>query len=162
MTSRIVRIVLMLGWIPTLALVLDTRWSAHAELAAQGRTPVKITRIYTGPDGKTKAEEFEVPLKAQSNHTDLAPAIPAKSLQFRRTSKDYFIDWHPAPTRQFVITLSGESEVELEGGKKLRLAPGHILLAEDTTGQGHISRAVGSGDRISLFVPLADNATVPR
>jgi len=156
------RAVLTLGWIPTLGLVLAAPWTARTEMAAQSKTPVKITRIYTGPDGKTKAEEFEVPLKPQGRGTDLAPAIAAKSIQFRRTTQDYFIDWHPAPTRQFVITLSGESEIELEGGKKLRLGPGNILLAEDTTGQGHISRAVGSGDRISLFVPLADNATVPR
>ena len=55
-----------------------------------------------------------------------------------------------------MITLSGESEVELGDGTKIRLYPGHILLAEDTTGQGHISRAVGSEDRISLFIPLAE------
>jgi hypothetical protein len=61
-----------------------------------------------------------------------------------------------------VVTLSGESEVELEGGRKVRLGPGHILLAEDTTGQGHISRAVGGQDRLSLFIPLADGAVVPR
>jgi hypothetical protein len=61
-----------------------------------------------------------------------------------------------------VITLSGESEVELDGGRKIRLGPGNILLAEDTTGQGHISRAVGTGDRISLFIPIADGATPPR
>ncbi len=47
-----------------------------------------------------------------------------------------------------MITLSGESEVELDGGRKIRLGPGNILLAEDTTGQGHISRAIGTGDRI--------------
>jgi hypothetical protein len=61
-----------------------------------------------------------------------------------------------------VITLSGESEIELEGGRKLRLGPGHILLAEDTTGQGHISRAIGSSERLSLFIPLADGAVAPR
>lgn len=164
MMKTTLRAVLTLGWIPTLALVLGGPWAGRSDVAAQAKTPVKITRIYTGPDGKTKAEEFEIPLKpqGQGRGTELAPAIAAKSVQFRRTNQDYFIDWHPAPTRQFVITLSGESEIELEGGKKLRLGPGHILLAEDTTGQGHISRAAGKGDRISLFVPLADNATIPR
>ena len=53
-------------------------------------------------------------------------------------------------------------EIELEGGRKLRLGPGHILLAEDTTGQGHISRASGSQDRLSLFITLADGAKPPR
>jgi hypothetical protein len=85
-----------------------------------------------------------------------------KGLQFRRTNQDYNLDWHTAPQRQYVVTLSGESEIELEGGRKLRLGPGHILLAEDTTGQGHISRAVGSADRISLFIQLADGARTPR
>ena len=61
-----------------------------------------------------------------------------------------------APRRQYVITLSGESEVELGDGTKIRLHPGHILLAEDVDGQGHISRALGSGDRISIFLPLAE------
>jgi hypothetical protein len=36
------------------------------------------------------------------------------------------------------------------------LTPGHILLAEDTTGRGHISRGLGSEDRLSLFITLAD------
>jgi hypothetical protein len=52
--------------------------------------------------------------------------------------------------------------VELEGGRKLRLGPGHILLAEDTTGKGHISRAVGGADRLSLFITLADGTQTPR
>jgi quercetin dioxygenase-like cupin family protein len=92
----------------------------------------------------------------------LSATVPVKTLQFRRTNKDYDLDWHPAPSRQYVVTLSGESEIELDGGRKLRLGPGHILLAEDTTGQGHISRAIGSGDRISIFIPLADRAVPPR
>jgi len=154
--------VLVLGWIPTLAVVTGSRWIAGEPMLAQGRSPIKVTRLYTGPDGKTKAEEYEIPLKPQSRGTELSATVAVTSLQFRRTNQDYNLDWHPAPSRQYVITLSGESEVELEGGKKILLGPGHILLAEDTTGQGHISRAVGSKDRISLFIPLADGATPPR
>ena len=86
----------------------------------------------------------------------LSERIDVTSLQFRRTSTAYDLPFHTAPRRQYVITLSGESEVEFGDGTKIRLYPGHILLAEDTTGQGHISRSVGSADRISLFIPLAD------
>jgi hypothetical protein len=154
--------ILALGWIPTLVFATGAAQSNPPRVLAPGRTPVKVTRLYTGPDGKTKVEEFEIPLKPQGRGTELAPVVPATGVQFRRTNQDYNLDWHPAPARQFVVTLSGESEVELEGGRKIRLGPGHILLAEDTTGQGHISRAVGGQDRISLFIPLADGATVPR
>jgi hypothetical protein len=147
--------VLALGWIPTLALLC-------VPLLAQRHAPVTVTRLYTGADGKTHVEEYEVPLKAQGRGTELSDAVGVKDLQFRRTNHDYNLDWHPAPRRQFVVTLSGESEIELDGGRKIRLGPGHILLAEDTTGQGHISRAVGSEERISLFITLADNAKPPR
>jgi hypothetical protein len=46
------------------------------------------------------------------------------SVQFRRTSPEYFIDWHTAPRRQYVITLAGESEVELGDGDEGPTAPG--------------------------------------
>ena len=160
--KKLLTAVLILGWIPTLALVTGARWLGGEPLLGQARTPVKVTRLYTGPDGKTKAEEYEIPLKPQGRGTELSATVAVTNLQFRRTNQDYYLDWHTAPRRQYVVTLSGESEVELEGGKKLRLGPGHILLAEDTTGQGHISRAVGSKDRVSLFIPIADGATTPR
>jgi hypothetical protein len=153
---------LVLGWIPTLAVAGGARWMAGGSLIAALRTPMKVTRLYTGPDGKTKVEEYEVPLKPQGRGTELSETVAVENLQFRRTNQDYNLDWHPAPRRQFVVTLSGESEIELEGGRKLRLGPGHILLAEDTTGQGHISRAIGTEERLSLFITLADGAKAPR
>ena len=152
---RIALVTAALGWAPTLALVA-VHWTGEAHAGAQERTPIKVTRIYTGEDGKTHAEEYDVPLRTRRGATELSEPIDVTSVQFRRTSPDYFIDWHTAPRRQFVITLSGESEVVIGDGTAVRLHPGHILLAEDTTGQGHISRAVGSEDRISLFLPLAE------
>jgi hypothetical protein len=119
--------VLMLGWIPTLAVVAGARWTEV--LFAQGKTPLKVTRIYTGPDGKTKAEEVALPMKPRDAGSELTGSIPVTSLQFRHTNAAYNVDWHPAPRRQLVITLSGESEIELEGGKTMRFGPGHILLA---------------------------------
>jgi mannose-6-phosphate isomerase-like protein (cupin superfamily) len=154
--------VLVLGWIPTLAVVGGARWFNGESAFAQSRAPMKVTRLYTGADGKTKVEEYEVPLKPQGRGTELSDTVAVESLQFRRTNQDYNLDWHPAPRRQYVVTLSGESEIELEGGRKLRLGPGHILLAEDTTGQGHISRAIGKQDRLSLFITLAGGAKPPR
>ena len=154
--------VLVLGWIPTLVVVTGVRWITGESVFAQGRTPVQVTRIYTGPDGKTRAEDFEIPLKPRDRGSDLSESVAVTSVQVRRTNENYFLDWHPAGRRQLVVTISGESEIELEGGRKIRLRPGHILLAEDTTGQGHISRAVGSKDRTSLDIALAEGATLPR
>jgi len=123
--------------------------------AAQKRTPITVTRIFTGPDNQTHAEEITVKMMPGGRSGELSEMLKATGLQFRRTPPNYFVDWHPAPQRQYVITLSGRGEIELVGGKKIPLGPGHILLAEDVTGKGHISRGVGSEDRISLFIPLA-------
>ena len=164
MANKGFRRALVLGGLPALCLAAGfglgvaagARWFDAPAASAQERTPVRVTRIYTGEDGQTHAEEYDVPLTSARGATELSDPVAVTSVRFRRTSPDYFIDWHTAPRRQYVITLAGESEVEIGDGTKIRLHPGHILLAEDTAGQGHISRAVGSDDRISIFLPLAE------
>jgi hypothetical protein len=141
-----------------LALGFVAVWAARADddfVVAQRRTPVKITRIFTGPDGQTHAEEIDSKLAPGGSSGEVSETIKVAGLQFRRTPPNYFYDWHTAPRRQYVVTLQGRGEIELTGGKKIPLEPGHILLAEDTTGKGHISRGVGTEDRISLFIHLA-------
>ena len=147
---------LLLGWVPTL--FITGYWITQVDTAeaAAARKPIMVSRIYTGEDGQTHVEEYEIPLSQQreGSATDLSAIQAVESIQFRRTSPEYYLPFHNAPRRQYVITLSGESEVEFGDGTKLRLYPGHILLAEDTEGQGHISRALGDEDRLSIFVPL--------
>ena len=153
---------LILGWIPTLAVVAGSRWIAGEPVLAQAKTPVKVTRIFTDQNGRTQVEEFELPLKPRDKGSDISAAVQLTTLQVRRTTPEYFLDWHPASRRQLVVTLAGESEIELEGGRKIRTGPGHILLAEDVTGKGHISRAVPGKDRIAFDIGLAEGATLSR
>src|SRR5207248_2582066 len=65
-------------------------------------------------------------------------------------------DFHNAPRRQFVITLSGRGEVETSDGKKVELGPGSIDLVEDTTGKGHITRDLAPDGRVTVTIPLTD------
>ena len=78
----------------------------------------------------------------------------ARSLSFRRAPAGRFVDWHPAPRAQFIITLHGEQEIEMSDGEKRLIGPGDILLAADTEGKGHIMRGVGSEERLSVTIPL--------
>lgn len=113
-------------------------------------------RIYAGPDGESHFEDVDVPLQAGGGQSDLSALIPATGVMFRRSPSDQYIDWHPAPRRQFVITLAGEAEVEASDGEVRRIGPGTVMLAEDITGKGHITRGVGTADRLSIFVPLPE------
>ena len=150
---RILSGLLVLGWIPTLLVVGGARWFSATPAAAEP-TPVKVTRMFTGPDGKTHAEEIQIPLGAARGASERSETIDVTGIQFVRTSSAYDLDWHTAPRRQYVVTVSGESEVIIGDGSKIRLYPGHIMLAEDTTGQGHISKAVAGKDRVSIFIPI--------
>ena len=129
-------------------------WMAHTDrdvVVAQTRKPIMMTRIYTGPDGQSHAEEIE--MKLTGNATEM---INATGVEFSRRPPGSSNEWHTGPRRQFVITLSGRGEIEVAGGKKVAVGPGHINLIEDTTGKGHITRNLGSEDRIAITIPLAD------
>jgi uncharacterized cupin superfamily protein len=113
---------------------------------------MRIIRVFTGDDQQSHFEDLELP-ETETEHGWFSPAVPATSVIFRRTPPGGTIDFHVAPRRQFVITLEGEVEIECGDGSTCRLGPGDILLADDTTGQGHISREITSPRR-SIFVPI--------
>ena len=113
-------------------------------------------RIYAGPDGESHFEDREIALDGQPGGSAYSALHPATGVIFRRSPADQFLDWHPAPRRQFVITLSGEAEVEASDGEVRRIGPGTIMLADDLTGKGHITRGRGAEERLSLFIPLPD------
>jgi quercetin dioxygenase-like cupin family protein len=109
-----------------------------------------ITRLYTGDDGQTHIEELSL-----ETHPDLGKLQAAEGIQFRSAAPGNFLDWHPAPRRQFVITLSGEVEIGLGDGSVHRYGPGHVNLAEDLTGKGHTTRVVSSVPRVTAVIPLS-------
>ena len=117
----------------------------------------RVTRIYTGPDGESHFEDIEIAVedKGAIRRRQSEP-IKATGIIFVELDSDYKRDWHNAPCRQFVITLEGEGEIEIGDGTKRTFGPGDVLLAEDTTGRGHISRVVNNQPRKMVFVTLAE------
>jgi hypothetical protein len=136
---------------------------------AQSRKPVVITRIFTGPDGLAHAEDIELKLNGRgasemlkATGAEFSVRPPTAGANPRNTAATDASDpgWHTGPARQFVITLSGSSEVEVSGGVHVMAGPGHINLIEDTTGKGHMTRNFGPDDRIALTIPLADGVVI--
>ena len=149
---------------------LTVTWAIAAGLAAlfvflssaqtgssQKRKAVMMTRLYTGPDGQTHAEEMEATFTAGSPN-EVYKLMGITGAELHRAAPGTVVDWHTAPRRQYVITLSGQGELEVSGGKKIRVGPGHIDLVEDTTGKGHITRVTGTEDRLTLQLPLSDQS----
>ena len=113
-----------------------------------------IVRLYTGADNQSHFEDVRITLKSGGRIGFMSELMKATGIVFRETSGDYNYDFHTAPRRQYVVNLEGEVEIEVGDGTKRILRSGDVLLAEDTTGQGHISRAVAGKPRKSLFITL--------
>lgn len=145
-------------------------WAAPQSVAmAQTPKPIVITRIFTGPDGLSHAEDIELKLgprgvadmlKATGAEFSRRPPTPGADPNNKAASPADSKEWHVGPARQFVITLTGNSEVEVSGGVHVMAGPGHINLIEDTTGKGHITRNFGPEDRVVITVPLAEGVKI--
>ena len=106
-------------------------------------------RLYTDKDGQSKIETIDIDKAAWTK------GLPTSSIQFRTWPVGQFIDWHPAPRRQFVIILQGQLEIGLTDGSKHTFGAGDARLVEDTTGQGHQTRVASKEPVITATVPLA-------
>ena len=119
---------------------------------------MQITRVYTGDDGESHFETIDIAL-AESRYGSLSDLIEADGVIFRTTPVGGELDFHNAPRRQFVVTLSGVVEIEVGDGSRVQLQGGDILLADDVSGRGHITRDL-EGPRRSLFIPLPEDFDV--
>lgn len=117
---------------------------------------MQIVRVFTGPDGRSHFEDLGIDLADLGAAGQISKLWPGAGVQFRTVGGDYHLDFHTAPRRQLVVNLTGSVEVEVGSGDKRVLGPGSILLAEDTTGEGHISRNVDGEPRTCLFIHLDD------
>src|SRR5262249_15340178 len=121
----------------------------------------KVFRVYSGPDGKSHIAEGPLAMKpfqdVEGAHGEGATMQSALGNAFRVAPPGYVLSWHCAPRRQYSISLSGTAEIEVGDGTVARVGPGDVVLAEDLTGQGHVTRVVGDQPRMYAIVPLGDS-----
>lgn len=113
---------------------------------------MKRMRIYTGDDGESHIEEHPI-VFAERDGTRSVPE-EATAVTWVTREEGSFIDFHPAPRRQYVLYLTASVEVGLADGTTVLMEPGDVLQAEDTTGRGHTSRVLRGG--LCAFVHLED------
>jgi hypothetical protein len=134
---------------------VDMRGSLDENPGLCKEVEMQYFRIYTGADGLSHFEDVDAEASGPGV-PETAGGIPVADLVFRTSPPGRTMDYHNAPRRQFVITLRGEAEIVASDGETRRVGPGSIMLAEDTTGKGHITRVVGTAERQYVFVTLPD------
>jgi uncharacterized cupin superfamily protein len=115
---------------------------------------MRIHNLYVDATGETHFRDIEVEWAQQNSAGKLSRRMPATGIIFRQTAGDYDLDWHPAPRRQYIINLDGGVEITASDGEKRVIGAGEVLLVEDVTGKGHLSKAVNGKMRHSIFVPI--------
>ncbi len=115
---------------------------------------MRIHNLYTDEDGESHFRDIEVEWVEESHAGKLSQRFPATGIIFRQVPSSYDLDWHPAPRRQYIINLDAGAELTASDGERRVIAAGEVILVEDTTGKGHLSKAVEGQVRHCIFVPI--------
>lgn len=123
---------------------------------------VGYARVFTDASGETHFDDIPVDVEAK----DFAPpADPLLlSLPFETTRSVFLVGkagwvgkWHPAPARQFMVTLDGQFDVEVSDGEKRSFTSESVLMLADTTGKGHFTQVPGGQDALLFVTQLTDS-----
>src|SRR5437868_5526160 len=115
---------------------------------------MNIHRLFADRNGESHFETVEIPLTESSRAGRLSARLPATGIIFREVQPDYDLDWHPAPRRQYIINLDAGVQITASDGEARVIGAGKVILVEDTTGKGHLSKAVEGKIRHCIFVPV--------
>ena len=115
---------------------------------------MRIHNLYTDASGQSHFRDIEVEWVEESRAGKLSKRLPATGIIFRETSGDYDLNWHPAPRRQYIINLDGGVKITASDGESRIIGAGEVILVEDTSGKGHLSKSVSGKMRHSIFVPI--------
>jgi hypothetical protein len=115
---------------------------------------MRIHNLYCDTNGESHWRDVEVKWAEERDFSKLSARLPANGIIFRETSGDYDLSWHPAPRRQYIINLDGGVQLTASDGEARVIGAGEVVLVEDITGKGHLSKSVGGKMRHSIFVPI--------
>src|SRR6266699_2422324 len=115
---------------------------------------MRVHNLYVDADGETHFRDIEVEWVEERRGSQLSRRLPATGIIFRKTAGEYDLDWHTAPRRQYIINLDAGVRITASDGESRVIGAGEILLVEDVTGKGHLSKAIDGKLRHSAFIPI--------
>jgi hypothetical protein len=118
---------------------------------------VKIHHLYTDAEGQSHFEDVEIEYIEDGPSGRLSARIPVTGLIFRQVPPTYELDWHNAPRRQYIINLDNGVQITASDGEARVIGAGEVILVEDTTGEGHLSKAINDQLRHCIYVALDDD-----
>ncbi|KHT24772.1 hypothetical protein [Pectobacterium brasiliense] len=124
---------------------------------------------YSAAPPSPHAEETRIPaiklINTPDNHsafvTGSVPAlekITAQKFWLSNSTEAWEMNVHPAPRKQYVITLKGTLKFRVSDGSTFLLSPGTVLIAADTQGEGHSWEMVEGTEWVRIYIPIVDES----
>lgn len=117
---------------------------------------------------KTEKPEHSIPaiklINTADNHSAfIRGSIPSlakissENLYFSNTFEEWQKGVHPAPKKQYVVTMKGKLKFKVSDGSTFIIEPGTVLLADDTQGEGHSWDIIEGKEWVRVYIPVGDN-----
>ncbi len=108
-----------------------------------------VPRIFTDAHGKSHFGKTEVQTYLKDFAPPASPMYVSDPVEARRSlflivPVGWYGEPHAAPRRQLMMVMGGAIEVTVSDGERRVFKAGDIALLEDTSGEGHASKNVGS------------------
>ena len=115
---------------------------------------MRIHNLYEDEDGHSHFRDIEVEWTSEGRGGKLSDRLPATGIIFRQVQPDYELDWHSAPRRPYIINLDAGVQITASDGEARTIGAGEVILVEDVSGKGHLSKAVDEKIRHCIFIPV--------
>ena len=135
-------------------IALANRWTSLCDGWQIGVMSIDFPHFCTDDEQISKVETWSIGTKDHGHGTSVSDNIECHSVRVAETKPGGVYDWHPAPRKQYVVTLAGTIEFTFGNGEILIVKPGDIFLADDLEGRGHKWRIVGDEPWKRLYVHL--------
>lgn len=113
----------------------------------EGTEAIPAIRLFSKEDGSSSFERGTIPtLKAMNTTT----------FWVSNKTEDWEKSKHPAPRKQYVITIRGKLNFKVSDGSTFIIEPGIILLAEDVKGEGHSWEMMDPNGWERLYLPISE------
>ena len=109
---------------------------------------LKAIRLINTDEDKCSFEIGRIPVRQHINATYFFAQTEVEA--YEKIS-------HPAPRRQYVITLKGKLKFEVTNGETFFIEPGIILIANDTKGIGHSWEIIDGDEWERIYIPLDED-----
>jgi hypothetical protein len=132
--------------------VMDAQHKEHKHVSVKAEETsefIPAIRLINNPDGSCTFEKGKIPTLKHMNTSTFW--VSNKTEEWEKNA-------HPAPRRQYVITIKGNIRFKVTDGSTFMIKPGTVLLAEDLKGTGHSWDMVKSKEWERLYIPISESA----